>query len=34
MLFLDNCQIIGHKQKTQNDNCVRQKSLETPIFIG
>ena len=33
-LFLDNCQIIGHKKNAQNDNCVCQKSLETPIFIG
>ena len=33
-LVLDNCQIIGHKKKTQNDNCVCQKSLETTIFIG
>ena len=33
-LFLDNCQIIGHKKKTQNDNYVCKKSLETTIFIG
>ena len=33
-LFLDNCQIIGHKKKTLNDNCVCKKSLETTIFIG
>ena len=34
--FLKNWQIIGHKKKTQNDNCVCvcQKSLETTIFIG
>ena len=33
-LFLDNCQIIGHKKKTLNDNCVCKISLETTIFIG
>ena len=33
-LFLDNCQIIGHKNKPLNDNCVCKKSLETTIFIG
>ena len=35
-LFLENCQIIGHKKHKMITLCVcaRQKSLETTMFIG